>query len=112
MSLCCRTAGAVRAPLSAPVVRQMGHYSSVFSRVQSAPKGVSLQRFQRVCMAAAADGMAMGNSWAQDRTSEIRELRSLNDWISICATSWQDFTAYEGYAAIRKLVEVCYDRGS
>lgn len=107
MSFCCRTVGAVQAPLTAPVMRQCGYYNTC-SRLKPTPVGVGLQRFRRACTAAAPDGVAVRNSWgAQDRTTEIRELRSLNDWISSCASNWQGFTAYEGYAAIRKLVEVC-----
>lgn len=110
LSFGCRTAGAVQAPLTAAVVRQMGHYRNVDSRMLSVPKVVGLQRFHRARTAAAADGVAMSSSWAPDRSTEIRELRSLNDWIANCARSWQNLTAYEGYAAIRKLVEVWCDR--
>lgn len=109
----CRTqvvVGAAQAPLTAPVASHSRRDSSLYSRLQHVPKAVGLQRLRRSCTAAAADGVAMSNSWdTRDRTSELRELRSLNDWILNCASNWQGFTAHEGYAAIRKLVEVCFE---
>lgn len=103
----CRTIRVVQAPLTTPVMRQCVH-CSVHKQLQHDSMGVGSKRLCRGVAASAADGLAMRSSWStEDRTSELRELNSLQDWLSKCARgNWETLSAHERYAAIRKLVQV------